>query len=170
MEVFFQRESSNTSGGDAETTMPSCSSVSVTSTAPSESSSESSSHGPQRQSALPAPLSCKRRKEGSSTARTGKTRKFGDCKRVFHEEWELDYLVTYDSKSATCTCLKCDKTLDTVKKYTLQRHNTKMHPDTIEWSREKRKLFVEQKKSKVRKMQCCLGSVCVPSRRLNLAS
>ena len=163
MERFVQRESS-VSGGDTETTMPSCSSVASTAPSASESSSESSSRGSQQQSALPLPLSYKRRKE------TGKTRKFGDCKRVFHEEWELDYLVTYDSKSDACTCLKCHKTLDTVKKYTLQRHNTKMHPDTIDWSREKRKIFVEQQKSKVKKMQCCLGGICVPSRLPNLAS
>ena len=163
MERFVQRESS-VSGGDTETAMPSCSSVASTAPSASESSSESSSRGSQQQYALPVPLSYKRRKE------TGKTRKFGDCKRVFHKEWELDYLVTYDSKSDACTCLKCHKTLDTVKKYTLQRYNTKMHPDTIDWSREKRKIFVQQQKSKVKKMQCCLGSICVPSRLPNLAS
>ena len=31
-----------------------------------------------------------------------KRRKYGDCKRMFHKDWELDYLVTYESKSDTC--------------------------------------------------------------------
>ena len=44
-----------------------------------------------------------------------KRRKFGDCKRIFHKECELDYLVSYDSKSDT---LECKSTLDTPKKYT----------------------------------------------------
>ena len=150
MEPFLQCESSTTSCGDSKSTIPSCSSV----TTYPHSESSSSSQGLWQQS---APPECKR------------ARKFGDCKRVFHKKWELDYLVTYDSKSDTCTCLKCKKTLDTVKKYILQRHNTKVHPDTVNWSREKLKLFVEQQKLKVRKMQSCLGRVGVLSRLPKLA-
>ena len=133
MKHFVQRESS-VSGGDTETTMPSCS-VLLLLLHQHQSLSESSSQGSQWKSALPVPLSYKRHKE------TGKTNKFDDCKPVFHEQWELDSLVTYDSKSDACTCLKCHKTFDTVKKYTLQHHNMKIHPDTIDWSREKQKIF-----------------------------
>ena len=37
----------------------------------------------------------------SATFQAGNTkqRKYGDCKRTFHKNWELDYLVTYESKS-----------------------------------------------------------------------
>ena len=102
------------------------------------------------------------------TAR-GKGRKVGDCKRMWHREWELDYLVTYDTKTDTCICLKCNSTLDTVKKYTLQRHSEKMHPETNHWSQERRGLFVEQQKMKMRQMQGCLMEACVPSRLPKLA-
>ena len=45
-------------------------------------------------------------------------RKPGDCRRLWHSEWETAYLVRYDDKSNKCVCLKCNKTLETVKKYT----------------------------------------------------
>ena len=44
-----------------------------------------------------------------------KRRKPGDCS----PEWEVNFLVVYDKKSDTCTCLKCNKKIETVKKYAL---------------------------------------------------
>ena len=76
----------------------------------------------------------------------GKGRMVGDCKCMWHREWELDYLVTYNTKIDTCICLKCNSTLDTVKKYTLQRHSEKMHPETNHWSQERRRLLLSSRK------------------------
>ena len=86
------------------------------------------------------------RRRDSEAATSNKRRKSGDCRRLWHSEWETTYLVSYDSKTDTCTCLKCNNRIDTVKKYNLQTHCESMHPDTKEWSDEKRKLFVQQAK------------------------
>ena len=56
------------------------------------------------------------RRKKCYTGASGKGRKVGDYKRMWHKEWELDYIVTYDAKTDTCICLKCNATLDTVKK------------------------------------------------------
>ena len=64
-------------------------------------------------------------------------RKPGDCRRLWHSEWGTVYLVLYDDKSDKCVCLKCNKTLETVKKYSLQRHYECNHPHTEAWSTKK---------------------------------
>ena len=99
-----------------------------------------------------------------------KRRKPGDCRRLWHPEWETTYLVLYDSKKDTCRCLKCNSRIDTVKKYNLQRHCENMHPDTKEWSDEKRKQFVQQAKQKLKQMQQCLSQTFVSSTLPQLAS
>ena len=146
---------------------------------PAETSSESSTSQPRTSGSCASTEGtsdeyCDRDSEAAASAifQTGNTkkRKYGDCRRTFHKDWELDYLVTYESKSDTCICLKCNSTFDTVKKYTLQRHNEKMHPETVIWSKEKRKLFVEQKRKERQQMQNCLSGVCVSSKLPKLAS
>lgn len=67
-------------------------------------------------------------------------------------------------------CLKCNSKIDTVKKYNLQRHCESVHPDTKEWSDEKRKLFVQQAKQKLKQMQQCLSQTFVSSILPQLAS
>ena len=57
-----------------------------------------------------------------------RTKRQGDCKRCWNSRWELKYLVMYDVKIDTCTCLKCMPTIETVKKYSLQRHNKQVYP------------------------------------------
>ena len=47
-----------------------------------------------------------------------KRHKAGDCRHLWHTEWEVTYLVVYDKKADTCT----NKKIDTVQKYSLQRH------------------------------------------------
>ena len=76
----------------------------------------------------------------------------------------MKFLVTYDKKTDTCTCLKCNKKIETVKKYTLQRHCETAHPDTKGWSSAKRKLFVDHAKHKLKQMQQSLTQNLVPSR------
>ncbi len=80
-------------------------------------------------------------------------RKPGDCRRLWHFEWETAYLVRYDDKSNKCVCLKCNKTLEAVKKYTLQRHYESNQSDTKAWSTKKRELFVKQATKKIEEMQ-----------------
>ena len=96
---------------------------------PAETSSESSTSQPRTSGSCASTEGtsdeyCDRDSEAAASAifQTGNTkkRKYGDCRRTFHKDWELDYLVTYESKSDTCICLKCNSTFDTVKKYTLQ--------------------------------------------------
>lgn len=86
----------------------------------------------------------------------------GDCRRLWHPEWEVNFLVVYDTKNDSCTCLKCNKKIETVKKYTLQRHCETVHPDTKDWSLAKRKLFVEHAKHKLKLMQQSLAHNLVP--------
>ena len=99
-----------------------------------------------------------------------KRRKAGDCRRLWHPDWEVNFLVIYDNKSDTCTCLKCNKKIETVKKYALQRHCESVHPDTKDWSTAKRKLFVEHAKHKLKQMQQSLAHTLVPSKLPLLAS
>ena len=88
-----------------------------------------------------------RRRSDSEAATSNKRRKSGDCRRLWHSEWETTYLVSYDSKTDICTCFEMNR-IDTVKKCNLQRHCECMHPDTKEWSDEKRKfLYSRQNKS-----------------------
>ena len=51
---------------------------------------------------------CRRDSEAAANATfqavNTKRRKYGDWKRTFHKDWELDYLVIYESKSDTCIC------------------------------------------------------------------
>ena len=116
-----------------------------------------------------ATIGTKRRKD-SSTVTGSKSRKSGDCKRRWHDQWEVNYLVSYDAKIDSCICLKCNNTLDTIKICTLQRHNEKMHPETNDWSRERRRLFVEQQKMRMKLMKSCLVEACVPSHLPTLAT
>ena len=78
--------------------------------------------------------------------------------------------MSYDAKTDSCICLKCNNTLDTIKIYTLQRHNEKMHPETNDWSRERRRLFVEQQKMRMKLMKNCLVEACLPSHLPTLAT
>ena len=45
-----------------------------------------------------------------------------------------------------------------------------MHPETKEWSEEKRKLFVQQARDKLKKMRQCLSQTVVSSTLSQLAS
>ena len=89
-----------------------------------------------------------------------KGRKSGDCKRRWHDQWEVDYLVSYDAKTDSCIWLKCNNTLDTI--YFTKAHE-KMHPETNDWSRERQRFFVEQQKMRMKLMKSCLVEACVPS-------
>ena len=75
------------------------------------------------------------------------------CGRLWDSEWETVYLVRYDDKGNKCVCLKCNKTLETVKKYTLQRHYESNHCGTKASSTKKRELFVKQATKKIEEMQ-----------------
>ena len=79
-------------------------------TSPGETSSESSTSQPITSGSCASTEGtsdeyCRRDSEAaaSATFQAGNTerRKHGDCKRTFHKNWELDYLVTYESKSDT---------------------------------------------------------------------
>ena len=118
-----------------------------------------------------APSTSSGRKRSSSTGEPQRKRiRSGDCRRLWHPEWEVNYLVEYDKKSDTCTCLKCDKKIETVKKYSLQRHLESTHPETKDWSIGKKKLFVEKAKQKNKQMQASLIQAFVPSKLPQLAS
>ena len=106
----------------------------------------------------------------SSTPRAKHQRKHGDCKRYWNPMWEDQYLVSYDKKRDVCSCLKCRSHIETVKKYSLQRHCEKMHPEVITWGGEKRKLFVRQAKDKLKKMNETLSSSLQPATLLNEAT
>ena len=67
-----------------------------------------------------------------------------------HPEWEVNFLVVYDKKSDTCTCLKCDRKIETVKKYTLQKHCERVHPDTKNWSTAKKSYLWSMKNTRSR--------------------
>ena len=108
----------------------------------------------------------KRRKSGSSSTKQD----VGDCRRLWHPEWGVNYLVAYDTKTDTCTCLKCNKKIDTIKKYSLQRHRDNTHPDTKDWGSAKKKLFVEQANHKLKQMQQSLVKTFVPSKLPQLAT
>ena len=103
----------------------------------------------------------------NSNARGGKRRKEGDCMRLWHREWEVNFLVVYDKRSDTCTCYK---KIETVKKYTLQRHCERVHPDTKNWSTAKEKLFVEHVKHKMKQMQESLVHNFAPSKLPQIAT
>ena len=49
----------------------------------------------------------------SSGSKLKRRKSKGDCRRLWHPEWEITYLVVYDKKTETCTCLKCNKKIDT---------------------------------------------------------
>ena len=105
----------------------------------------------------------------SSTPRAKRPRQ-GDCKRHWNSTWEDDFLVSYDKKRDVCTCLKCMATIETVKKYSLQRHCEKIHPEVLTWSSERRKLFIRQAKDKLKKMNDTLKSSLQPATLLNEAT
>ena len=65
----------------------------------------------------------------TSSCSGSKRRKPGDCRCLWHSEWEIAYLVVYDMKADICMCLKCNEMIETVKKYSLQRHCECMHPE-----------------------------------------
>ena len=91
--------------------------------------------------------------DSASGVSPGKRRKLGDCRHPWHPEWKVNFLVAYNEKSNTCMCLKCSLKIGTVKKYTLQRHCESVHPETMDWSNTKKKLFVEQAKERNKQMQ-----------------
>jgi hypothetical protein len=119
------------SSSAASSSVPESSNEDSTKTCSSRSNPQSSALGKRRADRQEEPSSDKRRKAA------------GDCRRLWHPEWEVNYLVLYDKKSDTCTCLKCNKKIETVKKYALQRHCESAHPDTKDWSASKCTLFVE---------------------------
>ena len=112
----------------------------------------------------------KRRANTHEESHSEKRRKPGDCRRLWHPEWEVNFLVVYDKKNDTCTCLKCNNKIETVKKYALQRHCESVHPDTKDWSSSKHKLFVEHAKHKLKQMQQSLAHTLIPSKLPLLAS
>ena len=118
-------------------------------------SSESSAASSTRIGELPE---CKRPKKQS------------DCRRLWNSSWESEFLVTYDRKCDVFTCLKCMVKIETVKKYNLQRHCAKVHPEVRGWSEEKRKLFVQQAKDKLKKMNETLTTTLQPSALLTEAT
>lgn len=118
------------------------------------------------------PYEGKESKESTSDACRDKQHKVGvGCRRLWHPEWEVKFLVSYDRKNDTCTYLQCDKKIGTVKKYTLQRHCESVCLDTEDWSITKRKLFVEHAKQQLKLMQQFLSHTVVSSKLplINLA-
>ena len=99
-----------------------------------------------------------------------RVRKQGDSKRFWNASWESEFLVSYDKMSDTVTCLKCMGRIETVKKYNIQRHCERLHPEVRQWSEERRKLFIQQAKTRVNKMRNTLTSVFQPSVRLSEAT
>ena len=61
-------------------------------------------------------------------------------------------------------------TIETVKKYSLQRHCERMHPEVLTWSLERRKLFISQAKHKLKKMNETLTSSLQPAALLGEAT
>ena len=68
---------------------------------------------------------------GSLSGGARSHRKPGDCRRLWHSESGTACLVLYDDKNDKCVCLKCNKTMETMKKYSLQRHYESNHSDTM---------------------------------------
>ena len=74
-----------------------------------------SASGPSAMSISSEPLFSETETDSSSTrSRSGKNQKV--LKRLWHSEWETAYLVSYDKKTDTCMCLKCNKKIDSIKK------------------------------------------------------
>ena len=113
---------------------------------------------------------CSSSSSSTPTQRAKRLKKHGDCNRYWNPSWETDFLVSYDKKKDVCTCLKCMATIGTVKKYSLQRHCQRVHPEVGAWSGEKRKLFIKQAKDKLKKMNETLMSSLQPTTVLNEAT
>ena len=60
-------------------------------------------------------------------------------------------------------------TIETVKKYSLQRHNRQVHSETLRWSGEKKKLLIQQAKERL-PMRATLTSIMQPDSRLKEAT
>ena len=96
----------------------------------------------------------------SATFQTGNTKRHKDCKRTFNKDWELDYLVTYESNSDTCICLKCNSTFDTVKSICYNDTMKKCIQKQL-YGIKKRENFLLSEKSERQQMKNSLSGVCV---------
>ena len=93
----------------------------------------------------------------------------GDCKCYWNPIWKYNFLVSYD-KNRVCTCLKCMTTMESVEKYSLQRHCERMHPEVLTWSGERLKLFISQAKDTLKRMKKTLTASLQPATLLNVAT